>query len=61
MYTKTGISYLNVSLPMGMEAVAVEVFTEQARITICSLYIPPDYNNKTLVKHAFKSSSISSI
>ena len=51
IYIKAGIPYLNVSLPIGMEAVAVEVFTEQAKLTICSLYIPPDYNNKTLVKH----------
>ena len=51
---KTGIPYARVDLPVTMEAIAVQIYTKQPPLCVCSLYIPPDYSNKVLEKHLNK-------
>ena len=54
IYVKMGIPYLKIDLDTGMEAVAVRIFINNLSLSICSLYIPPDYNDANIESHLTK-------
>ena len=53
-FIKHSIPCVTVNIPLGMEAVSVQIYFNNSPITICTAYIPPDYNNNSLENHMKK-------
>lgn len=48
---RISLPYIILDLPSPLEVVAVKLFLPSGTVTICSLYLPPDYDNSILLAH----------
>ena len=51
LHVKQRMPFTDVEIPLGVEVAAVKLHIKQSTMCICSLYIPPDFNNDTLRAH----------
>ena len=51
IFVKQGLPYTEEILETSMEAAAIKIYLREMTLSVVSLYIPPDYKNKTVGRH----------